>query len=101
MKARLRYFNKVTLLHRSGDISAVAELKVWDVGVSVRYPDGIKFSLFLVEPKSGDVVLGMDNHKPKGPHLHIEGSERPYRFTTLDQLVDDFWRFAAAKGYQP
>ena len=100
MKAKLRYSNKVTLVHRSGDSVAVAELKVWEIGTSTHYPDGIKYSLFLVQPESGTVLFGMDNHKPKGPHLHVNGREEPYRFTTVEDLVEDFWRLAAKKGYQ-
>lgn len=41
----------------------------------------------------------MDNHKLKGPHLHLDGREEPYGFTTVDDLIDDFWRIAAEKGY--
>jgi len=101
VKAQLRYHSKVTLIHRSDDGVAVAELKVWNVGVSTHYPDGIKYALFLVQPESGDVILGMDNHKPKGPHLHLNGREELYRFTTVDDLIEDFWRLAAEKGYLP
>lgn len=34
----------------------------------------------------------MDNHHPKGPHIHIDDEELPYDFTNLDQLVNDFRR---------
>ena len=78
----------------------MAELKVWEVGVSSHYPDGIKYSLFLVQPESGTVLFGMDNHKPKGPHLHVNGREEPYSFTTAEDLIEDFWRLAAKRGYQ-
>ena len=69
------------------------------MGESTHYPDGIKYGLFLVEPEIDEVVFGMDNHKPKGPHLHLNGREQPYDFTTVDDLIDDFWRIAAEKGY--
>lgn len=98
MKARLRYHSKVTLIHRSGDRAAVAELKVWEVGESVHYPDGLKYGMFLVQPETGEIVFGLDNHKPKGPHLHLNGREEPYEFTTVDSLIEDFWRIAAEKG---
>jgi hypothetical protein len=32
----------------------------------------------------------MDNHHPKGPHIHINDDELPYEFKDLDQLVADF-----------
>jgi hypothetical protein len=101
MKAQLRYHSKVTLVHRSGENSAVAELKVWYIGTSKHYPEGIKYTLFLVKPENGTVILGMDNHKPKGPHLHLNGQEIAYSFTTIDELITDFWRLAAEKGFIP
>ena len=99
MKARLRYSNKVNLIHRSGGSVAIAELKVWEVKVSTHYPEGIKYSLFLVDPISGDVMFGIDNHQPKGPHLHLGKREEVYVFSTVDDLIEDFWRRAAEKGF--
>lgn len=32
----------------------------------------------------------MDNHHPKGPHIHLDNIEIPYEFISLDKLVDDF-----------
>ncbi|PWU14118.1 MAG: hypothetical protein C5B49_13630 [Bdellovibrio sp.] len=69
--------------------------------VSSHYPEGIKYSMFLVDPMSGDVLFGMDNHQPKGPHLHIGKREETYAFTTVEGLIEDFWRRAAERGYQP
>jgi hypothetical protein len=34
----------------------------------------------------------MDNHHPKGPHIHIDDNELHYQFKNLDQLVEDFRR---------
>jgi hypothetical protein len=36
-------------------------------------------------------VLRFDNETGKGDHKHIGEVEVHYRFTTLDQLVADFW----------
>lgn len=48
-------------------------------------PDGIKYDLFLVKPNTDKVVFGIDdNHKPKGPRLHLNGREVPYGFTSVD-----------------
>ncbi len=34
---------------------------------------------------------GIDiNERGKGDHIHLDGEEYPYRFTTLDQLIEDF-----------
>lgn len=36
-------------------------------------------------------VLRYDNESGKGDHKHVGAREVFYPFTTLDQLVDDFW----------
>ena len=33
---------------------------------------------------------GIDNERSKGDHCHIRGVERSYRFTSVEQLVEDF-----------
>jgi hypothetical protein len=39
----------------------------------------------------GECVLRFDNETGKGDHKHVGDREVPYRFTTLDWLVADFW----------
>ena len=36
-------------------------------------------------------VLRFDNETGKGDHKHLGETEVPYNFTTLEQLVADFW----------
>ena len=36
-------------------------------------------------------VLRYDNEVGKGDHRHLGEVEMAYRFTTVDQLIDDFW----------
>ena len=67
VKAKLVLHEK-RLVEAGGSIG-VAELKVWEVPRSGDYPSGRKFRLFFVV--DGNVVVGFDNHKPKGPHLHF------------------------------
>jgi hypothetical protein len=69
---------------------AVVELKVWQVPKSDRYPDGVKYSFFAVH--SGKILVGYDNHAPKGHHRHFAGEEKPYAFGGFDRLRDDFAR---------
>jgi len=97
MKAKLVLHEK-RLVEGGGSIG-VAELKIWEVPRSGEYPTGRKFRFFFVV--NGNVVVGLDNHKPKGPHLHLGGQEVPYAFTTLDQLVEDFWDLVRKAGYAP
>ena len=82
----------------TGDL-AIAELKVWRVPKSGAYPAGVKFSLFLVS--DGQILVGMDNHKPKGPHLHLGEQEVPYEFHDAASLVADFWDLARKAGFEP
>jgi hypothetical protein len=40
----------------------------------------------------GKRVIGFDNERGKGDHMHIAGREVPYTFTTPEQLAEDFIR---------
>lgn len=98
MKAEPLYRDKRILTHTvTGDV-AIAEIKVWRIAKSRDYPSGLKFSLFLV--CHGRVLIGMDNHKPKGPHLHLGTEEIPYNFSGPDQLLTDFWELVRTAGYE-
>ncbi len=99
MGAQLLYHSKVTLLHRRSDAIAVAELKVWQVPKSDPFPEGVKYSLFLVDRVSGDVLIGFDNHKPKGHHLHLDETELPYAFVDIQSLVEGFWAYVRKRGF--
>lgn len=70
-----------------------------EVPKSTYYPEGLKYSLFLVLKESGDVLVGFDNHKPKGPHLHLRGHEEPYEYVNEEKLVDDFWDLVGKEGF--
>lgn len=89
---------RIVVNRRSGEV-AIVEIKVWEIPKSKDYPEGRKFSLFLTS--GGRVIVGIDNHKPKGPHLHIGGSELPYRYTDEWTLLKDFWGFVRKAGFEP
>lgn len=99
MPAVLVYHSKVQLLHRSVDIVAVAELKVWKVLVSHDYPEGLKYSLFLVLKETGEIVLGFDNHRPKGHHFHQGKRQESFNFISVDHLIDEFWILTKKEGF--
>ncbi len=84
MKARLRYYVKNNLHGQY-----VIELSIYEVGQSVKYPDGIKYGLICKDLKTGSFVL-MDNHHPKGPHIHINDEEFDYKYVNDEQLIADF-----------
>lgn len=86
MRARLLLRERVIL-----DESLFAELVVWRVPVSVRgSAHDLKYSLALVS--EGVCVLRYDNEAGKGDHKHMGDMESPYRFTTAERLLDDFWK---------
>ena len=66
----------------------IVEFTVWQVTGSVQYPEGFKYSFFAV--RNGVVLVGYDNHRPKGHHRHFGGTEEAYEFTGLDKLRADF-----------
>ncbi len=78
---------------------AVAEAKVWKVPVTKDFPEGTKYSLFLVWKETGEIVIGFDNHKPKGHHFHQGSSQESYAFTNVDELVDEFWSLVKREGF--
>lgn len=67
------------------------EISVHQIPRSKQYEDGLKWRLICVDRLSEKRVL-MDNHHPKGPHIHIDDDEMPYDFTGLDELVNEFRR---------
>jgi hypothetical protein len=49
----------------------------------------LKYSLFYGRP--GVRMIGYDNERGKGDHRHFQGVETAYPFSTVEQLVTDFW----------
>ena len=70
------------------------EMSVWEIPKKdlVRFPEGYKYKLILIELKTGKKVL-MDNHHPKGHHVHLNDIEFDYVFVDLETLVKDFKSF--------
>ena len=56
------------------------EVKIYSVPVSKKTPSGYRFRCFMVDPVSGEELVGYDNHWPKGPHRHCRGEETSYEF---------------------
>jgi hypothetical protein len=47
--------------------------------------------LLLADPHWKKVLVLLDNHAPKGHHRHdSKGEEFPYRFISVQLLVEDF-----------
>ncbi len=84
MKAHRRYYAKNNLHGRY-----VVELTIFVVGISQKYPDGVKYGMICKDLRTGDFVL-MDNHHPKGPHTHINENEFTYEYLNDEKLITDF-----------
>jgi hypothetical protein len=83
---------KATLITRSKTILAngeIVELVVWRVPTAVP-PSRHGFKYRAAYIVAGERVVGFDNERSKGDHMHIAGRERPYSFTTVDRLIEDF-----------
>lgn len=83
---------KAELITRYRDVSPEGELiemVVWRVPSPVA-PARHAYKYRLVYVVNGRRVVGFDNERGKGDHCHIGDKERPYVFTDVDRLVDDF-----------
>jgi hypothetical protein len=87
-KATLIYYLK-DYLHEG---RYVLEQKIFYVDDFRRFPDGIKYSLVLLDRKTTKKVL-MDNHHPKSHHVHLGDKEFEYEFVDEQKLIADFKEF--------
>lgn len=87
------------LITRFKDITsdgAILEVVIWKVPAPVPPTEhGYKFSAVYVV--DGVRVVGFDNERGKGDHCHVEGKQKPYRFTGVEQLIEDFIAAVAAR----
>lgn len=92
---------KADLITRFKDVSEdgdVIELVIWRVPQPVP-PTEHDYKYRAVYSVNGVRVVGFDNERGKGDHCHLHGRELPYRFTSVDALVEDFIAAVdAAKG---
>lgn len=49
--------------------------------------------------EDGETIFGFDNHKPKGPHLHIKDSEVGYHYRGVDELMEDIKAMIEKEGF--
>jgi hypothetical protein len=75
------------------DDGAIVELVLWRVPTPVLpSAHGLKYSLFYGYP--GVRLVGYDNERGKGDHRHFQEPETTYVFSSVEQLMADFWRDA-------
>jgi hypothetical protein len=84
---------KAELLQRERidyDDGAIVEMVLWRVPSPVRPSShDLKYSLFY--GRSGVREVGYDNERGKGDHRHFRGEETAYLFSSVEQLMADFW----------
>jgi len=69
----------------------------WKVPSTHAYPAGVKYRAWFSE--AGITLFGFDNHKPKGPHLHVGDRELGYLFRGYDELMKDIRKMIEAEGF--
>jgi hypothetical protein len=69
---------------------SIVELVIWQVPEPIP-GSGHLYKYRLFYGRDGVRLVGFDNERGKGDHCHIEQDERPYRFTTVQDLVRDFY----------
>lgn len=68
------------------------EVRISTFSPGAEFPEGIRYSLCLIDLVSGEMVLLYDIHRGKPHHRHLRGGEVPYDFVDENQLLDDFLR---------
>ena len=83
---------KARLIHRFKNITPegdIIEAVIWKVPNAVN-PSEHLYKYRMVYIVNGNRVVGFDNERGKGDHCHLDGIERNYDFTTVEQLMADF-----------
>ena len=68
---------------------AFVEVVVWRVAQPVP-PSRHRFKYRLAYVVAGQCVVLYDNERGKGDHRHFGAKQRPYEFSSPDQLMLDF-----------
>lgn len=84
-RARLLFHQRIDY-----DDGAIVEMVLWRVPSPVSPSrHRLKYSLFYGRP--GIRQVGYDNERGKGDHRHYLGTETRYAFSSVEQLMADFW----------
>ena len=70
---------------------------VWKIPKDKYFPEGVRYRAWLSE--NGATLFGFDNHKPKGPHLHVGLRELGYLFRGFDELMKDIRNMIEQEGF--
>jgi hypothetical protein len=83
MRARKLFHYKAT----QGAI--LVEMIVWALScVTMQRPHGLKYRLHC--GRGSECIVRYDNETGKGDHRHYGDCEEPYRFESVERLIEDF-----------
>jgi hypothetical protein len=68
------------------------EIRISMFAPSPNSPEGLRYSLCLVDRETDEVILLYDIHRGKSHHRHLRGKETPYIYQDPASLVADFRR---------
>ncbi|MHB9142587.1 MAG: toxin-antitoxin system TumE family protein [Paludibacter sp.] len=78
--------------HKQLDNGFLVDIKIINVKKDQYYPEGIKYSLVVIDRRTGKRLLGFDNCEKKGYHIHRLKRELKYNFTDEWKLIEDFYK---------
>jgi len=85
MKAEKLYQTKI--VDEYGDIT---EVVLWKLPQpTVDRPHGIKYRCYFGND-AGHCLVRYDNEAGKGDHKHLGNKEVPYKFVSIEKLMEDF-----------
>lgn len=68
----------------------IVEAVIWQLPEpTTDRPHGLKYRLYC--GRRGECIVRYDNETGKGDHVHFGDAEKPYHFSTLQRLVQDFY----------
>ena len=68
------------------------EVRIAMFSADEHFPEGLRYSLCLIDRATSEIMLLYDIHRGKSHHRHLRGQESPYRFVDEDTLLNDFLR---------
>ncbi len=83
---------KAELLFRQKEVRGryIREMVVWRLSEPVSGCRHLFKYRFYFGTDDGACLVRYDNERGKGDHRHLSGSEQPYNFGGLKQLLSDF-----------
>jgi Family of unknown function (DUF6516) len=69
---------------------AFVELVVWQLPAPIPGSEH-RFKYRLAYIANRRCVIRFDNEAGKGDHMHVDDSQLPCEFVSLEQVLDDFW----------